>query len=71
LQVKGDYKFDYDGRSIKGGDVIPLSGVPQAKTYAESFTHNMPRIIRVNPKNPHETRFFEQDQGSLFTANMQ
>jgi hypothetical protein len=30
--------------------------------YAESFSHNMPRIIRVNPKNPQETRFFEQDQ---------
>ena len=66
--VKLHYKFDYDGRSIKGWDIVPLYGLCDAKTYAESFTHNMPRIIRVNPKNPQETRFFERDQGGMFIA---
>ena len=50
--VKLHYRFDSEGRSIKGWDVIPFPGLPQAKTYAESFPHNLPRIIRVNPKNP-------------------
>jgi hypothetical protein len=63
--VKLHYKFDYDGRSIKGWDVIPFTGLYKAKYYAESFTHNMPRTIRVNPRNSHETRFFEQDQVGL------
>jgi hypothetical protein len=60
--VKLFYRFDAEGRSIKGWDVIPFLGLPQARTYAESFSHNLPRIIRVNPKNPEETHFFEQDQ---------
>lgn len=60
--VKLHYKFDYDGSSTKGWDVIPFPGLPQAKTYAESFPHNLPRIIRVNPENPQETHFFERDQ---------
>jgi len=67
--VKLHYRFDSAGRSIKGGDEIPFPGVPQAKTYAESFPHNMPRMIRVNPRNPQETRFFERDQGGQFIAN--
>lgn len=63
--VKLHYKFDYDGNSIKGWDEIPLLGLWDAKTYADSLTHNMPRTIRVNPRNPRETRFFERDQGGL------
>lgn len=60
--VRLHYKFDVEGRPIKGFDVIPFLGLPQAKTYAESFSHNLPRIIRVNPKDPQETHFFESDQ---------
>jgi hypothetical protein len=66
--VKLHYKFDYAGRSTKGSDLIPFPGTPQAKMYATSFTHNMMRIIRVNPKNPQETRFFEHDQNSSVTG---
>jgi hypothetical protein len=60
--VKLHYRFDSEGHPIKGWDVIPFLGLPQARTYAESFPHNLPRIIRVNPKNPQETHFFERDQ---------
>jgi hypothetical protein len=60
--VKLHYRFDSKGRLIKGWDVIPFPALPQAKYYAESFSHNLPRIVRVNPKNPQETHFFERDQ---------
>jgi len=60
--VKLHYRFDLEDRLIKGWDVIPFPALPQAKYYAESFTHNMPRIIRVNPNNPEKTHFFERDQ---------
>lgn len=60
--VELHYRFDSEGRSIRGWDVIPFPALQQAKTYAESFSHNLPRIIRVNPKNPQETHFFERDQ---------
>jgi hypothetical protein len=62
--VELHYKFDLNGRSIKGWDRVPFSYNMDARYYAKSFTHNMPRIIRVNPKNPQETRFFERDQKS-------
>jgi hypothetical protein len=60
--VKLQYKFAAEGHSVDGWDVIPFLGLPQARTYAESFPKNLPRTIRVNPKNVHETHFFEQDQ---------
>jgi hypothetical protein len=56
------YKYDSNGGPAKGWDLIPFQSRPHAKYYAESFSHNMPRIIRVNPQNPQETRFFERDQ---------
>jgi hypothetical protein len=60
--VKLHYRFYAQGHSIKGSDVIPFVWLPEARTYAESFTHNLPRIIRVNPRNAQETHFFERDQ---------
>jgi len=60
--VKLHYKFDSNGRSIKGWDVIPFINLLPAKAYAESFPHNHPAAIRVNPKDPQKSRFFEQDQ---------
>jgi hypothetical protein len=66
--VKLHYKFDLDGHLIKSWDVIPFRFRLDAKSYAESFTHNMPRIIRVNPRNPQETRFFERDQSISVTG---
>jgi hypothetical protein len=56
------YKYDSSEGPAKGSDLIPFQSRPHAKYYAESFPHNLPRIIRVNPKNPQETRFFERDQ---------
>jgi hypothetical protein len=60
--VKLWYTFDVQGQPIKSSDVVPFTGALHAKAYAESFPHNLPRIVRVNPKNPQETRFFERDQ---------
>ena len=60
--VKLHYWFDSDGRSTKGWDVIPALSYLEARNNAESFRHNLPVIIRVNPKDPQKTRFFEHDQ---------
>jgi hypothetical protein len=56
------YKFDLEGDLIKSSDVIPFRFRLDAKTYAQNLTHNVTRVIRVNPRNPQETRFFERDQ---------
>ncbi len=56
------YKLDSAGGPSKGSDVHPFIGEPQAKAWAESFPQDFPVTIRVNPKNPEETRFFEWDQ---------
>jgi hypothetical protein len=56
------YKYDSNEGPAKGWDLIPFQSRPHAKYYAESFSHNMPRTIRVNPNNPWETQFFERDQ---------
>ena len=60
--VKLHYRFDSNGHPTKGWDVIPALSQPEARNYAESFSHNLPKIVRVNPKNPQETHFFERDQ---------
>lgn len=60
--VKLHYRFDSNGCLTKGWDVIPFRARYQAKYYADSFSHNLPRTIRVNPKNPQKTQFFELDQ---------
>ena len=60
--VKLHYRFDSNGSSTKGWDVIPFHYRIDAKPYAKSFPHNHPVTIRVNPKNLQETRFFERDQ---------
>jgi hypothetical protein len=60
--VKLFYKYDSSEGPAKGWDLIPFQGALHAKYYAESFSHNMARTIRVNPSNPKETRFFERDQ---------
>jgi hypothetical protein len=60
--VKLRYKFDSNGRSIKGWDVVPFTSLLPARAYAQSFPHNHPVTIRVNPKSVEETHFFERDQ---------
>jgi hypothetical protein len=60
--VKLRYKFESNGRSITGSDEKPFYMRFHAKTYAESLSRDLHPIIRVNPKNPQNTRFFELDQ---------
>jgi len=60
--VKLHYRFDSNGSSIKGSDLLPCHFGTDAKGYAKSFRHNHPVTIRVNPKNSQETRLFERDQ---------
>jgi hypothetical protein len=60
--VKLHYRFYADGHWIKGLDEIPFLWLSEARTYAKSFPHNIPKIIRVNSENPQETHFFERDQ---------
>jgi len=59
------YRYDSSLGPAEGLDRIPFQGRSFAAYYADSFTHNMPRTIRVNPENPKETRFFERDQKAL------
>ena len=63
--VKLHYRFDSNGSSTKGWDVLPFQFVTEAKEFAESFPHNHPVTIRVNQDNSQETRFFERDQKSM------
>jgi hypothetical protein len=60
--VKVFYEFAVDGVSRGAWDEIPFYMDWHARTYAESMTPGLKPIIRVNPKDPRETRFFEQDQ---------
>jgi hypothetical protein len=60
--VKLCYRFDLNGHEIESWSKVPMSTMYDAKTYAGSFSHAMPRVIRVNPKNPERTLFFELDQ---------
>src|ERR1700675_3795982 len=57
--VKLHYRFDSNGRPTKNWDVVPFPNLLPARAYAESFPHNHPVTIRVNPKNPQKTHFFE------------
>jgi hypothetical protein len=61
--VKLHYRFDSkNGHPTKGWDVIPALSLLEARNYAASFPHDHPVTIRVNPKNPQKTQFFERDQ---------
>jgi hypothetical protein len=60
--VKLHYEFSSNGSLTTGSDEIPFYMRWHAKTYAESLSRELHPIIRVNPKNPDETQFFESDQ---------
>ena len=66
--VQLHYKFDHLGVSMKGCDVHPFIGVRSAKDWASTFPHNFPVTVRVNPRNPQKTRFFEVDQKGTFRS---
>jgi hypothetical protein len=60
--VAMQYEFLSNGQMIQGSEEIPFYMRWHAKTYRESLSRGLHPIIRVNPKNPQETRFFERDQ---------
>lgn len=60
--VKVCYRFDLDGHEIESWSKVPILTMYDAKIYADSFSHNTPKVIRVKPQNPERTLFFEMDQ---------
>jgi len=60
--VEVHYRFASKEGSATGSDEIPFYMRWHAKTYAESLSRDLRPVIRVNPRNAHETQFFELDQ---------
>jgi hypothetical protein len=60
--VKLCYRFDRNGQGIESWSNVPTLTMYAAKTYAGSFSQDMPRVIRVNPSDSNRTLFFELDQ---------
>ncbi len=60
--LKVNYEFMVDGHLITGQDEFSFFMPLQTMSYAKSLSRGLPSIIRVNPKNPHETRYFDRDQ---------
>jgi hypothetical protein len=60
--LKVRYEFVVRGRSIAGQDEFSFAMPLQTKSYAKSLSRGLPSLIRVNPKNPNETRYFDRDQ---------
>jgi hypothetical protein len=60
--VKLYYEFVAEERLNEGWDEVPFYMRWHAKTYMESLSQGLEPMIRVNPKNPQETQFFELDQ---------
>jgi hypothetical protein len=66
--VKLHYKLVSGDHSTEGWDDIPFCMRGSARAYAERLSEHSSVTVRVNPKNPQETRFFEQDQGGRLSA---
>jgi hypothetical protein len=60
--VRLHYSFGPSEPSAAGSEEVPFLMYWHAKTYAESLSCGLRPMIRVNPTNPQETRFFELDQ---------
>jgi hypothetical protein len=60
--LKVNYEFMVDGQLIIGQDEFSFFMPLQTMSYAKSLSRGLPSIIRVNPKNTHETRYFDHDQ---------
>ena len=60
--VRLHYEFVANERRFNGWDEIPFYMRWHSKTYAQSLLRDLHPIVRVNPENPNETRFFELDQ---------
>lgn len=56
------YRFDQNRHEIESWSYVPMLTMYAAKTYAGSFSHDMPRVIRVSPNDAKRTLFFELDQ---------
>jgi len=57
-------RYVLEGSSIESQDEIPFLFRGSARQYAERFSHTFPVTVRINPKNPDERRFFDEDQTS-------
>jgi hypothetical protein len=66
--VRLHYTVASSGISTAGSDEVPFYMRWHAKTYSESLSRGLRPIVRVNPNNPRETRFFESDQKSQDAA---
>jgi hypothetical protein len=60
--VKLCYRFGLNGRQIESWSKVPILTMYDAKIYADSFSHDPQRVIRVNPRDSERTLFFELDQ---------
>lgn len=60
--VRVRYNVISNGHSVECRDEIPFETLLSAERYVQKFFPNMLVIVRVNPKDPQETRFFELDQ---------
>lgn len=60
--LKVYYEFTVNGHLITGQDEFSFFMPLQTTSYAKSLSRGLPSIIRVNPKNAKETRYFDHDQ---------
>ncbi len=60
--VRVHYELIFNESPFSGLDEAPFLTHWRAKTYAQSLSRDLHPIIRLNPKNPQQTRFFELDQ---------
>lgn len=62
LSLKVRYEFMVNGHLVVGCDEFSFISAWHTSSYAQSLSRGLPSIIRVNPRNPHETRYFDHDQ---------
>lgn len=60
--LKVYYEFTMNGHLITGQDEFSFFMPLQTMSYAKSLSRGLPSIVRMNPNNPHETRYFDHDQ---------
>jgi hypothetical protein len=60
--VKVCYQIDSETCHPERTEDIPFLLIGSARQYASEFSENPRIIIRINPENAEESRFFESDQ---------
>jgi len=56
------YKFEMNGQQIESSSKVPMMTMYYARKYAEVLSENMPLGVRVDPRNPKRTMYFDLDQ---------